>query len=125
MEVEDLAYAAGFLEADGCISVGKHSLTVKVTNKHLPTLQWFLNTFGGTVNQKSTPKDCYDWLIHSHVASAFLEGVRPFLKMKIREADLAMEFHRTLGIKGMKTPVKVKEYREVLKNLIKEARKCR
>jgi hypothetical protein len=100
----ELAYAAGFLwMAKGCITFASYSTilcernfyaSVSITNNNCPVLFWFKVVFGGGVykNGKGLPprKQAWRWVISSSKAEAFLLQVRPFLKVKLEQADLVL-----------------------------------
>lgn len=103
-EVE-LAYSAGFLDADGAIMacIEKHSekkfgfrvrVFVKVSQKNRDVLDWFLETFGRGFIRKN--RTTFDWEIKDQKdARGFLIEVAPYLKGKRKQADYAITIINT------------------------------
>lgn len=125
VKLNDLAYAAGFIEADGCFHLTNSGVAVRVSNKHVPTLEWFKEKFGGRLNSKVKPTNCWDWNLHGPNAVEFTKQLLPFLKMKIREADILIKFGSKINPRGKKVSEELKSYRNKLRQEIKDARKCR
>jgi hypothetical protein len=77
---------------------GYHScgifISIANVNKHF--INFFTETFGGSVLEE-TPKKLsrqliYRWKIYGYQAAEFLEAIRPYLKIKRKQADLAIWF---------------------------------
>ena len=116
----DLAYAAGFLEADGCIQIPS---TVKIANKNLKIMSWLKEVFGGTIDSKTTPVDCYEWQLHGLSAEEFLLKIKPFLKFKNKQLEIFMEYRETINPRGRKVTDEVLQKRKrLIENLKKEKR---
>lgn len=129
LKKQDCAYAAGFLDADGCVSVNKgwnryikgrhfYFMSVRIANTSKTTMDWFSENFEGTVTicQVSGPKrkrTLWYWRIEAKKAVAFLKCVYPYLKVKKEQARLALEFQKTMS-KNTKhpTPIEVLEKRK-------------
>ena len=116
----DHAYAAGFLEADGCIHVTANSACVRVTNRNLDVLNWYKDRYGGQVRSKVTPVGCWEWNIHSDDAIAFLDSVYDHLVFKKPQADLLYEFFETRQQRGVRLSQNVIDIRVSIKNRMKE-----
>ncbi len=92
----ELAYAAGFFDGEGSISLVRqnnnrsHSLQVAVASNDYEVLQWFQKRFGGTIvtkqPRKPTHSVSYDWRLTDRRALAFLQLIRRYLviERKIR-----------------------------------------
>jgi len=99
----DLAYAAGYLEADGCITVestgpqGRYvSACVRVTSVDPEVPNWLRATFGGGIHQalyRTCERLQYRWHIVSRQAESFLKAVQPYLKLerKQKAVELVLE----------------------------------
>lgn len=109
-EVE-LAYAAGFIDADGAIMacIEKHSekrfgfrirIVVKVSQKDKKIISWFWKTFNiGTIRKN---RSCHEWLVRDQKdCSRILSILNPYLKGK--------KFQAQQAIKILNTSVKVKK----------------
>lgn len=106
--LSQLAWAAGFLDGEGCIRVAKrdpggdanyiYSLSVSVTQNCRTTLEHFKDVLGieGSIcefNSKSAVRSPVYLLTYNCTkARAVLELLRPFLVRKRREADVGIEF---------------------------------
>lgn len=109
----DLAYAAGVIDCDGSISIKTNrskrrnpsfSAMARVSNTKLSLVQWFRDTFGGSFcrNGKNNGHPFYQWAIHSQQARQFLNEVLPFLKLKQKQAMIAIELQEGLYISDRK-----------------------
>ena len=100
-----LAYAAGFLDGEGCIEIrprdqssrkkGQFYLRITIAGIHEPTIRWIKDTFGGHVNYRPSQnkkwKPVWAWVASSHEAKIFLEQLLPYIKIKKPQALLAIE----------------------------------
>ena len=103
-----LAYAAGLMDGDGCISLVKGSratfngnrvywyivVTVGMAKKGLPVLEMLRSLFGGKVEKcrAETLRHAakYRWRLHGRGATTFLWAICPFLVLKQEQAQLAL-----------------------------------
>lgn len=97
----DLAYLAGFLDADGAIMaiIEKHKekklryrvrLNLKITQKHEKIIYWFRSHYnlGYTRLNRTT----YDWEIKDQfIIKGLLLALLPYLKVKIEQARIALK----------------------------------
>lgn len=109
MREVDKAYLAGFLEADGCITVRKYRRdkrrrkdyyggTVNIVNRNYNVLEWCQDITGaGTLRkQRQTPVNlnwCTTYVLnwHGRSGSDLLKILMPYLRMKNKQADLYCE----------------------------------
>ncbi len=123
------AYAAGIIDGEGSISVSKcnhrkgaanpgYAITIDVAMKDGRVIDWLFGTFGGSVRQESNNPSCYrkspdgriyknctlyHWYIKCNKAAEVLKRVLPFLKLKKRQAELAIRLQsRINGAKSLK-----------------------
>lgn len=116
----DLSYAAGIIDGEGSIMVIHHKprkesghrweywvLRISISNNNKILLDWLLEVFGGgySMGISKNPKwnDTYLWRVDSKIAKNILELVFPYLKLKKRQAELALkmiETHKLTGCKG-------------------------
>jgi len=118
MEKTDLAYMAGLFDGEGCIHIAKLKrpeskrgchfglvATIGMTSEFL--LELYHSQFGGSVYCYTKPRGnrklCWQWIIRSRQAVAFLKAIRPYLLLKADEADLAIEFQEAKYIGGGRT----------------------
>lgn len=92
--IEDLAYLAGLIDADGCISFNEKmhkyiKLRVTVAEKEKDVLSWIIDVFGGATctfkqNKSTYPSRqlLYVWHITGKKASILLKFLIPYLKIK-------------------------------------------
>ena len=98
-EVE-LAYASGFIDADGAIMacIEKHSekkfgfrvrVILKVSQKEIGIIKWFRKTFKvGNIRKKN---NIYDWQIQNQIECLrMLEIFLPYIKVKKKQAEIAI-----------------------------------
>jgi len=108
---EHLAYIAGFFDGEGCVRINKtlssnkklrsnpaYSLTCSVSNTNPFVLEYLCDCFGGSVhllnrgNEKRRP--IWEWRIYGNAASSFLCQIVSFLKLKDKEAKIAITFQQ-------------------------------
>jgi len=109
----DLAYMAAMLDAEGWISGSIKSgktrdipvVTVGICNNDKPLIEWMCATFGGTLYTEYIGMDrniLYEWHCTSAEITPFLKLVIPFLKIKQRQAYLAMAARALVRVEGSK-----------------------
>jgi len=126
------AYCAGFFEGEGCVHIrairpteergnGKLSrpsyrLTVELANTDRPIIEWLRDTFGGTFQDRShTPsivanprrRAVFMWYKPAGDAQKFLMMLLPYLKIKQKQAELAIAFQSANQPHASKTPVAI------------------
>jgi hypothetical protein len=102
-DVAELAWAAGIMDGEGCITIQRnsrmrsvqHRLAVKITMTHRPTIDRLKEIFsagsiavGGADGMRKT----YSLWITQKPAGHVLEALLPFLVTKADEAVLALKF---------------------------------
>lgn len=127
---EDLWYAAGFIDGEGCFSCrGKYQIVgVSVANTYKPVIEWFLETFGGKTSV-SIPRDkhpkyrnVYNWYIGGRSSVEFCKIISPYLKEKSVQALGLIAIHQLKGKPGQKISQEINLERIRLCKLIKEAK---
>ncbi len=111
----DYAWMAGFVEADGCISVmksgGRNSerspmtrfgMALLVNQKDPRPIHMFVKAFGGRVRtttkkHKSGPKRYFVWALRANQAYAALTHLLPYLKVKREQALVAMSLQESVN----------------------------
>jgi hypothetical protein len=108
LTVEDLAYAAAALECEGSITLSRAitpkghsmcSIVISIANTNQNLVTWLQQTFGYGAIYREEPKrlskrPIYRWKLAATKALDFLLSVRPYMKMKCAQADLAIEFQQ-------------------------------
>lgn len=109
---EDLAYFAGLLDGEGYVGLTRYdpkgklpairvALVIAMTDRR--PMDWLEGTFGGTVSPGRTPsygKTVYTWTLRAKDAADLLSIVRDRLLVKQAQADLVIEFAKTLRTKS-------------------------
>lgn len=98
---DDHIYVAGIVDGEGCIGMDKHrnwstfTPYVMVGNTDPTLIEWLLDTFGGTcyvIQQRKNWKPSFRWELTGYAFIPFLQTIRPYLKLKGRQADLILAF---------------------------------
>lgn len=125
----DLSYAAGYLDGEGCFTVGEHwKIFVTCTNTCRAAIDWLQDMFGGTVSgpsrvRKANWRPTYQWKISSKQAAAVVAALLPYLKEKKPQAELLLELQKTMGTAGRLTP-EVRSLRDGIVAKIKELKRA-
>jgi len=148
--VSEVAYAAGFFDGEGHISIAKrtarsrkkygtytyerYDLIVTTSQVFSGPIIWLQERFGGRI-RRSIAKRSYDrglyarwdWILSSQNGATFLRAVLPYLIVKRREAEIALDFVSTLSLVrpgSKKLPAWIQEKRAKLYGEIREARRA-
>ena len=115
--ISDLAWAAGFIDGDGMISVYQRSdrhnefmVIIRAMNVNRIALDKLQAMFGGTVNTMHTAEKCrprgwkpsFYWSASHSTAELAIRWVMPFLVLKRPQAELALEARSLVGQKWVK-----------------------
>lgn len=96
-----LAYMAGYFDGEGCVTISSNNSSVacSVTNTYPNVLNEMKEMFGGSVENKGSPKaqwrNAYRFCVYSQRACDMLEQLLPYLQEKRPQVELALEFQRT------------------------------
>jgi len=102
MTKEEIAYIAGIIDGEGCISLASRcdssyryvTPTVQVSNTHLSLLDWLKELFGGTVDvrkdNRPNRKQCNTWRVAGNKARFVIKLILPYLRIKKDQANIAM-----------------------------------
>ena len=107
----DLAYAAGIIDGEGCITITEHKgkdgighstyfLRCLVSMNDYNIIEWLHSTFTlGSVymikdKRLTTRKTCWCWNVGGSKCGNFLELVLPYLKLKQPQAKLGIKFQQ-------------------------------
>jgi hypothetical protein len=132
----DAAYAAGFLDGEGCIFIARASgrgtgcrgdrfhMRVIVGQDDVRPLQFLQARWGGALSARcvrANGKRSHNWIVHASGAAGLLNDVRPFLVLKAEQADVALAFQRSVFQPGPTghSP----EYRALLESYSQELRR--
>lgn len=99
----DLAYAAGYIDGDGCLYLGtyqssngtiyEYSIQVSSVNKDIT--DWLKNTFGGSTRKKErlgNRRVPHVWTIKNKEAISFAIAIKPYLRAKYHESECWIEY---------------------------------
>lgn len=114
----DLAYIAGLFDGEGSISLARlghkvwskrsdFSLTVRIHNTRKDVLEWVSQTVGGKVYVASNHppngyNKVYQWLMTGPTSIKLLIQLKPFIKIKNQQIEVAIAFQQTKEIVGAK-----------------------
>jgi intein/homing endonuclease len=127
---DDWVYIAGFLEGEGCIELSHRgrSVRVAISQAYPEVLDWLVDLglghlFTDLVQYESGYKRRFRWRIQAKAeVLAFLESVEPHLRLKKKQAQLALTLMRenrpaTLAevtlMKKLKRPPRISKHVEV------------
>jgi hypothetical protein len=106
----DLAWVAGIVDGEGCISIIRHpptpgsrcrsnryTLHVKVTMGHKSTISRLVEVMGVGTLQNHAPRGprtnaSYSWIAQARHGEQAIRLMRPYLLTKAKEADVALAF---------------------------------
>lgn len=96
-----LAYAAGYIDGDGCFYIGEIKTspffqdTFSIISTHFDNIEWFNDHFEGTIQvKKSRQKNrlpSYHFVFNKK-GYKFLPRIHPFLIEKVQECDVFLNF---------------------------------
>ena len=128
--VDDLAYAAGYLDGEGCFTL--HGSTgyvpsVYCETTHRPTIQWLQMLLGGNLSsyeRKKKPhwRPTYRWSVHGTAAVEVCHRLLLLLKEKRPQAEILIEAGTWPKFQGRRSgvPAAELEYRGALRARLKE-----
>ncbi len=119
MKKTDIAYTAGIIDGEGCITLSKYyysitnrrkqrtSLSVKVSMTDEWMVRWLQFSWGGAVSchqytDKPNWSDYWSWQIQANQATKFLKVLLPYLHLKRQQAELAIKFQARKRGKGQR-----------------------
>lgn len=127
-----LAYAAGFLDGEGCFVIDKQwKICITCSNTDINVIQWFKKKFGGSVARNYRPRKphhrpIYTWQIVGAQAEDFLRSITPYLLVKAPQGLLQIALQqskRAKPTKGSRLTPEIIEERSFYKNLITELKR--
>ncbi|MCC6311361.1 MAG: hypothetical protein IT345_10645 [Trueperaceae bacterium] len=114
MNETDIAWAAGFVDGEGCITIRTrlrarnrrdYSVSLAVGQVDPKPLDKLVEMFGGSIGRRSAEparRVMLMWRVTGHRAGHVLEVLRPYLLAKGDQADIAMEFLARVSSYGRK-----------------------
>lgn len=111
MEETDIAYAAGFFDGEGCITISKNgAVDVRITNTAKNVLVKLQNIFGGAITDRTqrVNKAQYAYSFYGENAIQFIKTIKPYLIEKLPQAETLLEYYnlrneiQTIRLPGVK-----------------------
>lgn len=107
----EYAWAAGFIDADGTITLKRYYRNGRIVYQpyitvaqadnanHLESIEFLKTLFGGSISHH-TPKPprtpVHQWIIASQATVECIKKIRPFLRIKHTQADLLLKYYGEL-----------------------------
>lgn len=95
LKPEQIGWAAGLFDGEGSVCIdrgGVGKVIVSVTNSYRPALKLFKDWFDGYITTDSR-KPVFRWWQYSKGAALFLLKIRPYLQIKKKQAEAAIDYH--------------------------------
>jgi hypothetical protein len=117
MKKTDIAWAAGFFDGEGCITVFRanggrnHALRVGFAQKNKIPVERFEDLFGGEAiyHMKKDGSGHWYWNLYGRNALRFLQTISPYLVMKADQASTAIAFQLRRQTSTTKNPLTSEE----------------
>jgi hypothetical protein len=110
MNETDIAYAAGFFDGEGCISIAKNgSVDVRIVNTSKAVLVKLQTLLGGSITDRAQKvnKSQYAYSLYGEEAIEFLKILKPYLIEKLPQANTVFEYYELRNdIKPIRIPGK-------------------
>lgn len=137
-----IGWTAGMIDGEGSICIARrkrktgrihHDLQIQICMTDEPTVDHLQELWGGSIcfidtshYGNGTWKDQFKWIIASSTAEEVLRVVLPHLVTKKPQAELALEFRQTIGVKGKRVTPETfairEEYHHRLRKLNRKGR---
>jgi hypothetical protein len=114
--IRDLAYTAGMLDGEGCITgspateMNRAQLAVFISSSHMPVLEWLKQTYGGGTrswNGNKKGKHVEKWYVPAKSIIPFLHLMVPFLIIKQPQAYKAMVVRHLMEVRA--DPIRISD----------------
>ena len=124
----ELAYLAGIVDGEGCISIStsrKHEgCRLEVVNTDPRLIEWIHERFGGTIrlrdDRPAHQKSIWYWFAGVQTAADILLALLPYLVIKRAQATLLLEYRVTVNTERdvihQVLPNEVRQHRAELKS---------
>jgi len=125
---EELAWAAGIIDGEGCIlaeGMGAHQrprITLTVSNQDAAMVQRLHALFGGWLGARDRRGHCVRWGTSGPRAGRALQMVLPYLVTKAWEAVLAIDYAAT-SHKGKPLSKRIIAYRQEIGDQLRAAKR--
>ena len=122
----DLAWAAGFIDGEGCITIlvdrGRHTAAITVGQVNRRPLDRLQEILGGSVGPcKDDKGGHFQWRVYAEKAAVAAEKLLPYLKNKDQQALYLLRFQGTKGTidKHPKVTPEIADYQSYLYSQVK------
>lgn len=107
MKEEELAYIAGYLDADGCITIYRRKPTntngqknpihypdIHISSINQEIIKMFKDLYGGCITKDTSQhkNPLYNWKPNISDMKNFLLSIRPYIKLKKQQCDIMINF---------------------------------
>lgn len=123
----DLAYIAGLVDGEGSIAVYKngrsHRVQVSVKMCDSEAIEFLGTRYDCTVSFyiSNLNKVVHKFYVGNGAAYRFLQNIRPYLKVKAKQADVAINFYENCGsVEGIRLTDEQVRFSEECCQLLKE-----
>ena len=124
----DLAWAAGYFDREGSISVTyarargniSHRFHLTIMSTQIESLEAMKAVFGGTIHPaqpRGNRKPCHIWIVYGEEAQRAVVLMRPYLKLKCEQARWALLFPLRGRGKGS-IPERIGQQREMVRTAL-------
>jgi len=133
------AYLAGFVDADGAITVSRYrvkkrknpqyGLRLAITNCDRGIMNWLVTLFGGNIclansNAPQHHRTLWRWSLSGSSVEPVLVKLLPYLKVKDKQAEFGILFAKTIGGNtGVRLTTATKRIRESIYTNLKRMNK--
>lgn len=119
MNDTDLAWAAGFIDGEGCISImqdrGRYTAVINVGQVSRMPLDKLQGILGGSVGPiRDSKGGHFQWRVYADNAAGVAEKVLPYLCNKAEEAIFLLRFQGTKGHTGKRVDETTAQYQTFL-----------
>lgn len=103
MKPEQLAYIAGFIDGEGCISLAKRGKyitpSLQISNTDYDILEWIggfygLKVYDKIADRRPTRKPSYRLAVFGDKAIQILKDILPYLRVKKEQAEVVLGLNR-------------------------------
>jgi len=94
------SYLAGYIDGEGYLGIipnchkSSYTAKLKIASVDKEIIDWLKDSYGGSIWKRkfhNNSKDAYNWTLEGKNLLPFLEKVRPYLKLKKKQADLLIQ----------------------------------
>lgn len=120
------SWIAGFFDGEGSVSIFKilrsngryteYKMTVSIAQKNKIPLEFIQEIYGGNLSQDKS-NGCWHWTRSAQQAKVFLESIRPYLRYKADQVDVALTFQNRKQQSKLCRAAKFIDEREMFKRL--------